>query len=70
MSKNGLLTLLPGGKIVDMDSRYCDICGWGDRIVEKDREGYDFCYRHKEEVKIVFISQGNLFRYPDNGLKI
>lgn len=52
---------MPGGELVDNDSRYCDICGWGDRIQYKDRGGYDFCPRHKEEEIELFLNQGSLF---------
>jgi len=58
--KSGLMTWTKEG-LKDLDSRWCDMCGWGHVIEFKDREGYDFCHRHKEEEIIKFLNQGSLF---------
>lgn len=64
--------LLPGGKKERVPWIYCDICGWGDRIVESIG-AMDFCRRHKKDEIEKFIADkatglkiGYFDKYPEH----
>jgi len=71
MQKGMITRLLPGGGSEVVPHVFCDICGWGDCIVES-RDGFDFCRRHKQPEIEKFIADkaaglpvGYVDKYPE-----